>query len=473
MNHRPLRSAMALSLGALLAFAGGAAADTAKADGDVLTPDIIDAAPYLTPFAPGEVRSIDVRIVLTCTGFSHMDPGQTITAGIDSATAPDDGAISATDATVGPVPAAWPADGTACPLTAATFSEGTPSVVTLRAPTTPGTGYKFSLQYHRSFDPFGLNDPLAIRQLTAVDFLLDVVVNTPPALTLPAVAGAGPVEANTTGGWTADWSGLGATDAEDAPDPTATCDPAAGAVLSLGTTSVTCGVTDGGGMTDGGTFDVTVQDTTAPTLTGMPGDRNLTTGDPSGTTLTYARPGATDTADADPAVACLPASGSHLDLGTTKVTCTATDASGNKAQASFDVGVTYVAPHTASATWGEPVAGSESTFVANRGRNIPVKVELFVDGVARSSGEARLTITPCGGGDAVMLALIHGGGRWNAALDTTEVVGSCHTVAASIDGLQAGAFRLELRGTEPAKANNQPTTTTTQSTKTKTDKTKP
>ncbi len=468
---------MVLSLGALLAFAGGAAADTAKADGDILTP-AIDATANLGHLAPGEVRSVDIGIVLTCTGSSHMDPGQTITASIDSAVAPLDGEIlSVTDATVGPVPADWPAEFALCPTTPLTLSGGTPSVVTLKAPTTPGTGYKYSLMYHRAFDPFGLNDATAIRQATAIDIVLDVVVNTPPTLTLPTVAGGGPVEANATGGWTADWSGLGATDAEDDPDPTPSCDPVAGTLLALGKNPVTCSVVDGGGLSDSGSFDVTVQDTTAPTLTGMPADQSLTTGDPSGTTFTYARPGATDIADADPAVGCVPASGSHIGLATTKVDCTATDASGNSAQASFDVSVTYVAPHTASASWGEPVAGSGAVFSANRGRTVPVKVELSIDGAVRTSGDARLTVTPCGGGTPVTMALSYGGGRWNAALDTAALVGSCHTVSASINGLQAGAFRLDLRGVEALKANSPAPTVVSQPTKTdkrtKTDKTKP
>jgi hypothetical protein len=465
---------MALSLGALLAFAGGAAADTVKApDGDILTP-AIDMK--LGPVAPGEIRTVEIGIVLTCTGTSHMDPGQTITAGIDSAVAPEGGAVlSVTDATVGPVPADWPAELAPCPSAGQpTLSVGTPSLVTLRAPMTPGTGYKYSLMYHRSFDPFGLNDARAVTGSTLMDIFLDVVVNTPPTLTLPDVAGGEPVEANTTGGWTADWTGLAASDAEDVPAPTPGCDPVAGTLLALGTSPVTCTVTDGGGLSDSDTFDVTVQDTTAPTLTGMPGDRSLTTDDPTGTTLTYRAPGATDVADADPAVGCLPASGTHIGLGTTKVTCTATDASKNSAKASFDVSVTYVAPHTASAVWGEPVAGLGTVFSANRGRTVPVKVELSIDGSVRTSGDARLAVTPCGGGDAVTMALSFSGGRWNASLDTTTLVGTCHTVSASINGLQAGSFRLELRGLEPTKANNQPTTVAGEPTKTpKPEKNKP
>jgi hypothetical protein len=455
MNQRPLRSAIVLSLGALLALAGAVAADTMKADGDGLTTTIDVGA-----VAPGTVLTVDVNFVLTCASTTHVDPGQTVTAAIDSSLAPVGGAVlSVTDGTVGPVPADWPAENVACAVPAQTFSTGTPSVVTLQAPLAPGLDYGYSLMYHRSILPFGVNDSNAVRTATAVDIVLDVVVNTPPTLTLPTLAGGGTVEADTTGGWAADWAGLSATDSEDDPDPAASCSPAPGMVLSLGTTSVTCTATDSSDLSASATFDVTVADTTAPTLNGMPADQTLTTADPTGTTITYVTPGATDVADAAPTVSCAPATGSHVGLGTTTVTCSAADASGNTAQDSFDVTVTYVAAHVASAIWGEPVDGSGSTFVANRGRNIPVKVELFVDGVTQTTGDARLTVTPCEGGSPVTIALTPSNGRWSASLDTSGLVGSCHGVAASIDGLDAGAFRLELRGTEPTKARAPAATT--------------
>jgi hypothetical protein len=129
------------------------------------------------------------------------------------------------------------------------------------------------------------------------------------------------------------------------------------------------------------------------------------------------------------------------------VTCTATDGSHNSSSASFTVDVRYVAPDTASAIWLEPVGGGQDAFEANHSRTIPVKVRLFVDGVERSSGHALLTLTPCGGGPAALeLPMTWNGGRWNAALDTSMLPGPCYTVSASIDGLVAGSFRLELRG---------------------------
>lgn len=292
------------------------------------------------------------------------------------------------------------------------------------------------------------------------------VLNTAPTLTVPASFS---VEGNTIGGWLGPWTGLGATDVEDDPDPIATCDPVAGTVLPVATTTVTCSVTDSGRLTTSASFDVTVTDTTAPVLTNLTGDQTVPTSDPTGTTLVYAPPSAADIVDSHPDAACLPASGTHIGIGTTTVNCTATDASGNTAHGSFDVTVVFMAPHTASAIWGEPIAGNGTTFIANRGRTIPLKVELFVDDVAATSGDASVTLSPCATGSGLSLALTPGSGRWNASLDTTALDGSCYTVTASIDGLTAGAFRLELRGAEPTKARDPAGTTT----HTKPAKTKP
>ena len=61
-------------------------------------------------------------------------------------------------------------------------------------------------------------------------------------------------------------------------------------------------------------------------------------------------------------------------------------------------------------------------------------------------------IGPCGGGDATTVPLTWSGGRWNANLDTSTLGGGCQTVTATIDGLSAGSFQLELRGAEVTKA---------------------
>ena len=291
--------------------------------------------------------------------------------------------------------------------------------------------------------------------LVTVDYIAPP--NTAPTLTVPPSL---TVEGNTIGGWLGPWVGVGATDVEDDPDPVPTCDPVAGTVIPVGTTTVSCSVTDSGGLRTSASFDATVTDTTAPILTNLTGDQTVPIADPTGTTLVYAPPSAADIVDSHPVAGCLPASGTHIGVGTTTVNCTATDANGNTAHGSFDVTVVLVTQHTASAIWGEPIAGNETTFIANRGRTIPLKVELFVDGVAATSGDASVTLSPCATGSGLSLALTHGGGRWNASLDTSALDGSCYTVTASIDGLTAGAFRLEIRGdTVSARAKPKAATT--------------
>jgi hypothetical protein len=416
-------------------------ADTVPADGDAVT--VGNQAFVVLPDAsPGQVVTWPITFRLTCTGTNHVGPGATIQLDLLSATVPLDGHASATSTAIGPVPDTWPAGGQPCPSPAPTVPSDGPSTVTLTMPTTPGDSYLFSLMWSR-FGATGLSGS------SAITFQVDVVGNTAPTLHLPAGQS---VEATSPAGAAVSWS-ASATDTEDAIPPTPTCTPASGSTFPLGDTTVQCTVTDGGGLSDSGSFLIHVGDTTAPSLVGMPTYRAITTGDPAGATLTYTAPTATDAADPSPAVGCLPASGSHLPLGTTTVTCTATDASGNAATASFDVAVSYVPPVPPvawSAIWGEPVA-TNGTFAANPGRTVPVKVEILADGARRTSGSAVLTLASCGGAPVSSLPMSWGGGRWNASLDTSSLGGpGCYTATAALDGNVAGTIRIDLKGVETA-----------------------
>ncbi len=432
MNHRPLRRAIALSLLALLALAGTASADRLFADGDVLTPTI-EGSKHLGNVSPGAEVSVDIGFVINCTGVAHVDAGQSVVLSANGGIQPGDGLIvSVSTAVLDPAPIGWAADGTGCPDPVPSLPGGAFSHVTLRAPTAPGNGYTFTVAWARSFQPAGNGDSAALGpSMTSINLTMNVVGNIAPRLVLPASFS---VEGNTANGWTADWSGVLATDPEDAPDPIPTCTPAAGSTLPVGTNPVTCSVTDSGGLTATGGFNVTVIDTTDPVLAGVPTDSEVITSDPTGTTLSYATPTATDVVDPSPDVTCTPATGDHVGTGTTTVTCTATDASGNSASDTFDVTVTFRAPHTASATWQDPIDVSGNTFSANHGRTLPIKVRLFVDGAEVRTGSASLSVTPCGGGTGLDLPLTIGGGRWNASLDTSLLVGSCHMVTAWVQG---------------------------------------
>ena len=78
-------------------------------------------------------------------------------------------------------------------------------------------------------------------------------------------------------------------------------------------------------------------DTSPPTIT-APDEITVNATSPLGATVTYVVTASDDT-DPDPSVACDPPSGSRFAIGTTEVSCTATDAAGNNTKASFMVRV--------------------------------------------------------------------------------------------------------------------------------------
>ncbi len=124
------------------------------------------------------------------------------------------------------------------------------------------------------------------------------------------------------------------------PSPTITDD--APALLPLGTTVVTYTATDGSGNTATATQNVTVEDTTSPTVA-APADvavEGNTTGDATGVAL--GTPSTTDIVDPSPVI--IDDAPAVFPVGTTVVTFTATDASGNIGTANASVTVEDVTP---------------------------------------------------------------------------------------------------------------------------------
>ena len=118
---------------------------------------------------------------------------------------------------------------------------------------------------------------------------------------------------------------------------TAACSPASGTRFALGSTSVTCTATDGAGNLGSTTFDVTVSDGQGPALS-LPADKTVEATGDNGAIVDYAV-SATDAVDGDLPVTCFPLSGSSFPLGTTTVSCGATDAANNETRQSFSVTV--------------------------------------------------------------------------------------------------------------------------------------
>ncbi len=117
---------------------------------------------------------------------------------------------------------------------------------------------------------------------------------------------------------------------------TVTCSPASGSFFPQGTTTVTC--SDSTASTC--MFTVTVNDTQPPVIT-CPANISAVTDQnacpaPASQVVSFPPPTATDNCPGV-TVVCDPPSGVPLPTGTTTVTCTATDGSGNTASCSFTV----------------------------------------------------------------------------------------------------------------------------------------
>jgi hypothetical protein len=159
----------------------------------------------------------------------------------------------------------------------------------------------------------------------------------PPTLDLPA-----PITVDATGTTGGAVVSFTATASDENPvNPAVACTPASGSTFAIGT--VTCSATDAAGNVGEGSFTVTVDDVLPPTLA-LPGPITVDARDPGGSQVTFSATATDDDpARPNPAVTCTPASGSTFVAGTTTVTCTATDPSGNTGQGTFTVHVSGAA----------------------------------------------------------------------------------------------------------------------------------
>jgi hypothetical protein len=173
-------------------------------------------------------------------------------------------------------------------------------------------------------------------------------INTPPSLTIPADM---EVEATSSDGAQVEFQ-VPATDDEDG-DLTGkvACtangvDVASGDIFPLGKTTVECEVTDSGGLSASGSFNITVVDTTPAEFTSFPNNQTLIAANINGAVLDIESLGITAedwNNVSEPATwACDYAAGTWLAIGSrTEVRCTATDAIGNESAPSyFEVFVT-------------------------------------------------------------------------------------------------------------------------------------
>jgi HYR domain len=149
---------------------------------------------------------------------------------------------------------------------------------------------------------------------------------------------------------------------------TPSCTPSSGSSFALGTTSVNCTATDASGNTGSKSFTVKVQDVTPPILN-VPATQTVSVNAATSATVSYTV--SAHDAGATLTPSCAPSSGSSFPLGTTTVSCTATDAAGLTASGSFSVVVQDTTAPTVSITGGPTGTVASTTasipFTTNEG----------------------------------------------------------------------------------------------------------
>ncbi len=177
---------------------------------------------------------------------------------------------------------------------------------------------------------------------------------------LPTV---GPIEATAASGAAVTYTNPAAIDNFGAP--VVQCSPISGTVLGLGVNAIACTATDNAGLASTGIFNVTVRDTTPPTVV-LPAPITVLATSSSGAMVTYSA-SAIDIVSTSVLVSCIPASGSIFPVGTTAVTCSATDGAGNTASGIFTVTVNLLVVNT------PPVTANDAYTLAHIGTT-PVTV---------------------------------------------------------------------------------------------------
>jgi endo-1,4-beta-xylanase len=188
--------------------------------------------------------------------------------------------------------------------------------------------------------------------------------------------------------------------------------------------------------------------------------------DRKGAVVTFAAPEAIDTHDGPLTPVCTPASGSLFPVGTTTVTCTATDAAGNQAKpVSFDVVVTAPVADVTAVVTGPATVTSNGTVtyaltVTNAGPSTAedVTAVLAATGVTKATASAGAT-----NGTVVVNGATVSGTRWTVpALKsgqkaTFTVTGKASVKKGGVVTVRGGTTSTT---TDPATAGNLSTLTT-------------
>lgn len=212
---------------------------------------------------------------------------------------------------------------------------------------------------------------------------------------------------------------------------TATCSPPSGSTFPKGTTTVSCTTLAGPPCS----FTVTVQDTQPPTFPAVCSPTiNVAAAFqcPYATSaqVSYANPAASDNCPGV-TVACSPPSGSTFPVGTSTVTCTATDASNNTAMCTFPVNV-YSACLVDDTTPGNVVLFNAVTgayrfccngFVIASGKGTVTATGCDVT-IDQTKGNRKVHISVSGAGQGSGSAYVQKGTNQVCTISDKQIVGN-------------------------------------------------
>ncbi|GEM_PF-1984241 len=190
--------------------------------------------------------------------------------------------------------------------------------------------------------------------------------------TTPPLPNCPPIEVNTSPGRCDAQVFYNVTAIEtQTPPATVVCNPPSGSIFPLGPTPVNCTATDMACNMSSCSFTVTVKDKEPPPLSPCPPvTANADPGQCSAI-VNYPKPTATDNCGVK-SVDCVPAPGSSFPIGTTTVTCKATDISDNMSTCTFPVTVTS---SSANGTVTAPVSTTVDFSASDQG--VPLRATVI------------------------------------------------------------------------------------------------
>ncbi|CUR59907.1 exported hypothetical protein [metagenome] len=222
-------------------------------------------------------------------------------------------------------------------------------------------------------------------------FTVTVVDTTAPDVQAPANLVVG--NTSGTGADNVVYTGASAQDLVSGNLPVS-CTPASGSTFPLGTTTVTCTATDAADNTGTATFTIEVQDQTKPTVT-VPADLTAEATGPNGATVSYIGVTAVDDVDGPLSATCSKASGTVFPLGTTTVTCSATDIAGNTGDNTFTVRVQDTLAPNLTVAASKSVAATSANGAAVS-YSAPTAIDIVDGSVAATCDRASGSIFPLG-----------------------------------------------------------------------------